>query len=189
MSVERSNIKRVLLVISTVAIGLLAGASYANKDAASLLERYDPGQYPVVSVVDGDTIIVDMGSRTELVRLIGVDTPELHHPKEPVQCYAEEAKQFANEFLGKTAVKLVADPLDDNRDIYGRLLRYVYRPDGRMLNTELVKQGYGFAYIHFPFLKAVQMVSYQSAARKAKLGLWSYCQIEQTGRGYQTNPV
>ena len=39
----------------------------------------------VIRVVHGDTIKVEIGSRVETVRLIGVDTPETVHPQKPVE--------------------------------------------------------------------------------------------------------
>src|SRR4051812_50144816 len=40
----------------------------------------------VTRVIDGDTIKVRVGNRTETVRLIGIDTPETHRPDTPVEC-------------------------------------------------------------------------------------------------------
>ncbi len=40
------------------------------------------GQYPVVKVVDGDTIVVNYEGKHEKVRLLCVNTPESVHPDE-----------------------------------------------------------------------------------------------------------
>jgi micrococcal nuclease len=37
-------------------------------------------EYPLVSVVDGDTIKINYKGSTELVRFLLVDTPETNHP-------------------------------------------------------------------------------------------------------------
>ena len=49
----------------------------------------------VVDTIDGDTIVVQFidGAR-ETVRLLGVDTPETHHPRKPVQCYGPDASAY-----------------------------------------------------------------------------------------------
>ena len=39
----------------------------------------------VVTVIDGDTIDVELGGRTERVRLLGIDTPESVDPDRPVE--------------------------------------------------------------------------------------------------------
>ena len=140
-----------------------------------------PGFYKVVKVSDGDTITVDMNGKQESVRMIGVDTPETHKPNTPVQCYGQEASDYTHNILGSGAtVRLEADPTNDNRDRYDRLLRYVYLPDGTLYQKTLVQQGYGFAYTSFPFQKKDEFIQAQSAAQAAKLGLWGACQTKQT---------
>ncbi|MBI3984072.1 thermonuclease family protein [Candidatus Microgenomates bacterium] len=180
--------KRLIVSLISVAILGTGGAAYLNDDLANLLQSRQPGLYQVTAVNDGDTITVKASGNTETVRLIGIDTPELHHPEKPVQCFAVAARQFTVRLIADRPVRLEADWLDDNRDLYGRLLRYVYLPDGTLLNAAIVQQGYGFAYTHFPFTKLEQMRRLEREARAAKRGLWSGCTIEDSGRGFQTNP-
>lgn len=118
------------MIIATVIIFFGVGKTEVIElhKIGSLLEHTQAGMYRVVRVVDGDTITVAWRGQMERVRLIGVDTPETHHPDTPRQCYAPEATRFT-EHLIRDKVRLVADPLGDNRDIYERLLRYVYTPE------------------------------------------------------------
>lgn len=126
----------------------------------------------VVKVIDGDTLIL---SDSRHVRLIGVDTPELHHPRKPVQYFAEEARQFtSSQCLGKS-VRLEYDFVNKVRkdlDKYRRTLAYVYLKDGRLLNAEIIKQGYGFCYTRFPFEKMDDFRMYEKEAKEAGRGLW-----------------
>ena len=69
-------------------------------------------------------------------------------------------------------LRLEADPQNANRDKYNRLLRYVYLPDGRLLNAEIIAQGYGFAYTRFPFAKMEDFRKLEREAREAGRGLW-----------------
>ncbi len=78
----------------------------------------------VVRVVDGDTIEVRLDGRDEDVRLIGVDTPETVKPDTPVQCFGERASHFTKRRLTGKRVRLVFGV--ERRDVYGRLLAYVY---------------------------------------------------------------
>ena len=48
-------------------------------------------------------------------------------------------------------VRREEDGQSANRERYGRLLRCVWLPDGRLLNAEIIAQGYGFAYVKYPF--------------------------------------
>jgi len=118
-------------------------------------------------VIDGDTIVLESG---EKVRLIGVDTPELHHPKKPVQYYAKEAKEFTKSLVEGKDVRLKYDW--QRKDKYGRALAYIYLKDGTFLNIEIIKQGYGFAYTKFPFKYMEDFRRYEREARENKKGLW-----------------
>lgn len=148
-----------------------------------------PGQYAVASFEDGDTITVDMNGTTERVRFIGVDTPETQDPRTSVQCFGKAASEFTKSFIGNSPVRLEADPTNTNRDRYNRLLRYVYLPDGRLANAELIRQGYGFAYTLFPFERMDEFRELERQAREQSLGLWGACQIQQDGDKKTTNPA
>lgn len=121
----------------------------------------------VTRAVDGDTIVLADKDR---VRLIGVDTPELHHPRKPVQYYAEEAYRFTRRIVEGKKVRLEYDW--QRRDRYGRLLAYVYLPDGTFLNAELIRQGYGHAYTKFPFKYLDEFRRLEREARETGKGLW-----------------
>ena len=61
----------------------------------------------------------------------------------------------------------------ERKDRFGRTLAYIHLPDGRFLNAEIVKQGYGHAYTQFPFRYLRQFQGYEREAREASLGLWA----------------
>ena len=124
-----------------------------------------------------------MNDKIETIRMIGIDTPETHKPNAPVQCYGPAAASYTKTLIGTDSVRLQADEQSTNRDRYNRLLRYVYLPDGRLLEAELLKNGYGFAYTDFPFTKSAEFVQYQTAARSANKGLWTNCQPFQLASG------
>ena len=53
----------------------------------------------IVSVVDGDTIVLRVQDQTETVRLLGIDTPETVHPTKPIECFGPEASAFTKATL------------------------------------------------------------------------------------------
>ncbi len=149
-----------------------------------------PGYYKITTVVDGDTIEVNMDGTIERVRLIGIDTPETQEPNAPVECFGVAASNFAHQLMDGKSVRLEADPINTNRDRYDRLLRYAYLPDGTFYNSEVIKQGYGFAYLNFPFSKSDEFAQYQTEARDAKRGLWAgECQIHDQNGRLKTNDL
>lgn len=133
------------------------------------------GTARVVRVVDGDTIRVRIGGRSERVRYIGVDTPESVKPGTPVQCFAERASAFNEHLVAGRAVRLVGDA--EHRDRYGRLLAYVYRePDGAFVNAALVRDGYARTLTIPPNVAhAGEFARLAAAARDAGRGLWRAC--------------
>ncbi len=124
--------------------------------------------YRVIRVADGDTLELEGKG---VVRLIGVDTPELSHPLKPVQYYAREATDFVRKLVDKSKVWLRYD--QERTDKYGRTLAYVYLEDGRCLNEEIIKNGYGFALTRFPFKDLLKYKRLEEEAKKKELGLWA----------------
>ncbi|MDQ2973749.1 MAG: thermonuclease family protein [bacterium] len=144
------------------------------------------GYYKVLSVADGDTIVIDMNGIEERIRLVGVDTPETHHPELPVQCFGEAASTYTKTLLEGKSVRLEADSQGTNRDRYQRLLRYVYTNDNTLVNLSLIEQGYGFAYLGFPFDKMDKFAAAEKSARQNNKGLWSGCNVDEDNRNPQT---
>src|ERR1700749_3872683 len=93
----------------------------------------------VIRAVDGDTLEVQLDDgRTETVRRIGVDAPETVKPDTPVQCFGPQASAFEHRVADGKRVRLVVGV--EPRDIYGRLLAYVW-VDGHFLEDELLRRG------------------------------------------------
>lgn len=128
----------------------------------------------VVRVVDGDTVDVTVEGGQERVRLIGLDAPETHSPREPVQCFGAEATRRAEQLLTDQAVFVELDPTQGVRDRYGRLLGYLWLTDGRLVNLDLIAEGYAFEYTYdrpYKYQAAFQQAEGDARARQA--GLWS----------------
>lgn len=135
----------------------------------------------VTDVTDGDTIKVNLGGKTETIRLIGVDTPETVHPSEPVQPYGPEASTFTKEQLNGKTIYLEFDA--QINDQYGRMLAYVWldkptddTPDTvkkSMFNAILLSGGYAQIATYPPNVKYVDtFTEIQTEARTAETGLW-----------------
>lgn len=136
------------------------GKGYAQQRETAYVKR----------VVDGDTVVLQLHDVEEKGRLIGVDTPEKNHPLRPVQFFSHEATEFLRRLCEGKRVFLEYD--QERRDRYGRLLVYLFLEDGRLVNAEIIKQGYGFAYTRFPFRHLKEFRSHETEARKSGRGLW-----------------
>ncbi|OGY42847.1 MAG: hypothetical protein A2Y67_00065 [Candidatus Buchananbacteria bacterium RBG_13_39_9] len=138
-----------------------------------LLYGQSPAQGPagilVVRIIDGDTIVIASGQK---VRLLGVDTPELHHPNKKVECFAEEAKKFTESQVLNKPVKLTSE--GPKQDKYGRLLAWVWYGEDfkKLLNAEIIREGYGFSFRKYPTSKLKEFNELERIAREKQKGLW-----------------
>jgi micrococcal nuclease len=131
-------------------------------------------RYRVVDVLDGDTIVVRRrGGSDETVRLLGVDTPETHHPTRPVQCYGPEASAYTASRLFGQVVRLEDDV--ERHDVYGRRLAYVYL-DGENFEEELLREGYARLLVIEPnHAHGRDLLDEELDARARGVGLWGAC--------------
>lgn len=130
----------------------------------------------VARVVDGDTVAVRLrpGGAARTVRMLGIDTPEVHGGTE---CGGPAASRFLTRALpvGERVV-LRSDLGQDDADRYGRILRYVGL-DGRDVNRAVVASGHSRVYVHAgdPFARVRGYRAAESSARAAVRGLWATC--------------
>ena len=154
--------RRLVTLLTTVLFIIITVISYYRQPKPL------PSQSLVVEITDGDTFKVATG---EKVRMIGMDTPELHHPTKGVQCFGEEAKEKTEQLLLNKIVQLEKDVSET--DQYGRLLRYVYLGD-ELINKTLVSEGFAHAATFPPDVAfQTEMQEAEEEARKLERGLWN----------------
>ena len=117
---------------------------------------------PVLRVVDGDTIEVELAGETERVRYIGIDTPEMDDRRPELRDLARAARRANALLVGNRRVRLELDV--EKRDRYGRLLAYVWVGD-TLVNEELVRLGHADTYTFPPNVRYVDRLV--AAARGA----------------------
>jgi micrococcal nuclease len=138
----------------------------------SLGRKFSP-PYKVIKIIDGDTIQVKIGFKIEIVRMLGVDTPEIESLYSREECFGKESSQKTKELLEGKKVFLLKDPEVSDRDKYGRLLRYVFLEDGEFINADLIERGFAFNYIYQPFQFMDYFARLEKKAREKRAGLWS----------------
>lgn len=159
----RGRTAAALVIVASLAV-LFVAASIVSSPAS------DAESSQVRSVSDGDTLRLSSGER---VRLVQVDAPELTGD----ECYSRGATAELERLApAGTAITLVGDPALDDRDRFGRLLRYVFVGDLN-INLELVRRGAVTPYFfhgdrgrHAPELLAAA-----HSAQAAHRGLWGAC--------------
>lgn len=159
-----------------------ATAGTGRLGLAAVLEGIPEGatRATIAEVTDGDTVEVEVGGRTEPVRLLGIDTPETRDPNDPVECFRAEATARTARMLPPGREVWLERDVSD-RDRYDRLLRYVWfvgREDGEaeLANQILVQEGFAVASTYQPDSRyAGRFASAQGAARALGRGLWEAC--------------
>lgn len=137
-------------------------------------------------IVDGDSITIRIGTRTETVRYIGMNTPELHHPTKGEQPGGREAAKANGQLVEGQTVRLELDV--QGRDPYGRMLAYVYVGD-IMVNAELVAQGFAQVMTVHPNVKHQELfLKLEREARFLHLGLWRGAGPPAPERGASSTP-
>lgn len=153
----------------------------------------------VIWVADGDTIKLDGG---EMVRLIGVDTPESDNNRklwEDIYKIALPIRERDMIRLGKIAGDFTTSMVlgrrcwleyeNEPKDRYGRTLAYIHLEDGRILNEEILSQGYGKVYLSFPFRYRQRYVLLQTDARMNQRGLWKRREEPIQAQGVSSQPA
>jgi micrococcal nuclease len=110
----------------------------------------------------------------ERLRLIGMDTPETVDPRKPVQCFGQEASTRAKELLDGQTATLELDASQGERDRYGRLLAYLWLPDGRNFAEVMIGEGYAHEYTYQqPYAYQADFKAAAEWAQANGLGLWA----------------
>jgi micrococcal nuclease len=146
-------------------------------------KKYNYSDIMVKRVVDGDTLLLESGER---VRLIGIDTPELHESQklkrdversqqdaEAIKALGRKAYLFTKGLVEGQRVSLEFDV--DKYDKYDRLLAYAYlKNNGTFVNAEIVKQGYANLMTIPPNVKYADLFQrLYREAREGQRGLWA----------------
>jgi len=144
-------------------------------------KRYNYNDILVKRAIDGDTLQLEDGER---VRLIGIDTPEMHESdklyrdsqrtKQDIRTIKElgrRAYAFTKNLVEGKRVSLEFDM--EKHDKYGRLLAYVYLKDGTFVNADIVKQGYASLMTFPPNVKYADLfLKLYREAGENRRGLW-----------------
>jgi micrococcal nuclease len=148
------------LILLALSLGLLPTCGAAPQG---------PPQEAVVSrVIDGDTLVLSGGAR---VRLLGMDAPELEKEGKPADFLAHKSKAVLTNLTLHQKIRLEYDRVRYDR--YGRLLAYLFTPDGTFVAAALVRQGLARVYFHNPnFRYREVLLAAQREALEANRGVW-----------------
>jgi micrococcal nuclease len=173
---NRRTLRTITILITTIVVLL-----YSFYSRYHIVKSLPEGMVRVVKVYDGDTIGVMVNGGREKVRLIGIDAPEMGQ-----QPWGRMAKEHLRKLL-ENSDWVVAIEFDlQDRDKYGRLLRYVTTTDGSMINVQMLRDGYAILLTIPPDIKHVdELTKAQREARDKGLGIWGRGGLKETPGEYR----
>ena len=170
---ERMN-KKIILFLFLTALVVMGCQASPGKD-------YSYSNILVTRVVDGDTLVLE---NSERVRLIGIDTPEMHESNklnrdarrsgqdvEAIKQLGRQSYEFTKKLVQGKRVRLEFDL--ERYDKYKRILAYVYLDDGTFVNAKIVEEGYASLMTYPPNVKYADLfLKLYRQARQNQRGLW-----------------
>jgi micrococcal nuclease len=157
---------KILLVLLCV---ILSFSAVCSGEMRSAENGRNEDIVAVSRVNDGDTVSAVVNGHFEEIRLIGIDAPEIG--QEP---WGKIAKRHLTEMFISSSWKVTIEYDIEKRDRYGRLLAYLRTRDGRMVNREMLREGYAVVFTLPPNMRyAREFVAAEKRARKRKIGIWS----------------
>ncbi|MBU2260027.1 thermonuclease family protein [Patescibacteria group bacterium] len=122
----------------------------------------------ITRVVDGDTVTILLKGKMEYVRIVGIDAPEKD------DCFSVQASEkMRNLVEGKRA--LLESKIDENRDQYDRLLRYL-SVEEIDVGGQMLYEGYARNYPWFPHPRSEMYKELERQSKESSLGLWGECE-------------
>jgi micrococcal nuclease len=144
-------------------------------------KRVDEGSLYVEKVSDGDTIEAVVQGRVERIRLIGIDAPELDQ-----RPWGRKSKKFLQDLISSAGWQLGIEYDVEQRDKHDRILAYLWTRDGKMINEEMVRNGYAVLFTFPPNVKhADRLAAAQVIARENELGVWGKGGLRQQPSDYR----
>jgi micrococcal nuclease len=164
---------------------LVLALEYAGPGASRGRASHDPplplpATARVSRIIDGDTFVADADSGAQThVRVIGIDTPELHEVDGgPHDCGADAARDLAQKLLAGRRVRLTGESV--THDVYGRALADVQILDGAHAGADygslMAAAGAARLLVIPPndaHATSLHALAAQAQARSA--GLWGSC--------------
>ena len=185
--------KKILVLLVTVVLALtgylLAGdldPRYHSKEEVKWKipfgRNFDYSNILVTRAVDGDTLVLE---NSERVRLIGIDTPEMHESNKlnrdaqrsgqdlsTIKQLGRQSYEFTKNLVQGKRVRLEFDV--ERYDKYKRILAYVYLLDGTFVNAKIVQEGYASLMTYPPNVKYADLfLKLYQEARQNQRGLWN----------------
>jgi endonuclease YncB( thermonuclease family) len=135
----------------------------ANKTTPNNLNTY---QAKVISITDGDTIILRADNTNVKVRLAQIDAPELGQP------WGQKSRQVLSGLVAGKTVSVTPT----GQDRYGRAIANINLGE-RNINKDMVAKGAAWAYRDY--LRDTHFLVLEADAHDQRIGLWALSEADR----------
>lgn len=115
----------------------------------------------VISVIDGNNLIVASREKTYKVRLVGIECPEMDQP------FGSQAKQYVTDLVRGREVWVDIMGVDHDNRMIG-----LVKVNGKDISLEVTRAG--LAWCDTKFHRFQKIVSAEQDVKSKKIGLWAY---------------
>lgn len=169
---HRTDLQQPLFPLwGTVVFACLVSVLFSSAFALASQNELPNSVGVVAFCFDGDTVKL---TDRRVVRLAGIDTPEIQHGQNNAQYYSREAR-FILEALSKGQKVTLRPAGTQIRDNYGRILAELILEDGTSVNEIMIAKGAAFYYPHADLLPSLKerLLAQQKNAITKRSGMWA----------------
>lgn len=135
----------------------------------------------IEKVLDGDSVEANIRGKKEQIRFIGIDAPELSQKP-----WGKRSKKFLEDLISASGWQARIEYDVEKRDKYNRILAYLWSRDNKLLNEEILGNGYAVLFTFPPNVKYVdRLKAAQVIARENKRGVWGKDGLKQLPSDYR----
>jgi len=174
----RKQIKLISLTILTIA-SLLYG--WLARNAPEGKSADENNSVFIEKVIDGDSVEANIRGKKEQIRFIGIDAPELSQKP-----WGKRSRKFLEDMIKASGWQARIEFDVEKRDKYNRILGYLWSRDNKLLNEEILSNGYAVLFTFPPNVKHVdRLKAAQVIARENKRGIWGKDGLKQLPSDYR----
>lgn len=174
----RKQIKIISIAVLTLS-SLLYG--WMAKDASEGKKLNEINSVYIEKVIDGDSVEANIGGKREQIRFIGIDAPELSQKP-----WGKRSKKYLEDLISASGWQARIEYDVEKRDKYDRILAYLWSRNDKLINEEILINGYAVLFTFPPNVKHIDRLrAAQVIARENKRGIWGREGLKQLPSDYR----
>lgn len=164
-----------VLTLICLLCGGMAGNAPEGKKTDEINSAY------IEKIIDGDSVEANIGGKKEQIRFIGIDAPELGQ-----RPWGRRSRKFLEDLISASGWQVRIEYDVEKRDQHDRILAHIWGRNNKLLNEEMLSNGYAVLFTFPPNVKYVDRLrAAQVIARENKRGIWGKNGLKQLPSDYR----